>query len=172
MKLDKKDAEIEPRIGIFTSQIYQPIIQNNNIYYFRGEAVTKPHSIGIWVQNCIRPKVAGNLILEPINTYPGYGANLIGMQFDRNVNPCIGSQNVIENLGFGINFRDNNGQVALSTNLFTDCDNGVNLDWAEIGTQGDPDRTDDNEWIDRIVSPVPNRVNGNTQSGLNFFLVL
>ena len=160
------EAEIEPRIGIFTSNIYQPIIQNNNIYYFRAAQVSKPHSIGIWAQNCIAPRVAGNLILEHQNINQGYGANLIGMKFDRNINPCIGNQNITENLGYGLSFWDNNGQVALSTNQFTNCDNGVNLDWAEIGTQGDPDRTDDNEWTDRNVSPVLNRVNGLTLSNL------
>ncbi|MBK9317573.1 MAG: T9SS type A sorting domain-containing protein [Bacteroidetes bacterium] len=160
------EAEIEPRIGIFTSNIYQPIIQNNNIYYFRAAQVSKPHSIGIWAQNCIAPRVAGNLILEHQNINQGYGANLIGMKFDRNINPCIGSQNITENLGYGLSFWDNNGQVALSTNQFTNCDNGVNLDWAEIGTQGDPDRTDDNGWTDRNVSPVLNRVNGLTLSNL------
>ncbi len=160
------EAEIEPRIGIFTSNIYQPIIQNNNIYYFRAAQVSKPHSIGIWAQNCIAPRVAGNLILEHQNINQGYGANLIGMKFDRNINPCIGSQSITENLGYGVSFWDNNGQVTLSTNQFTNCDHGVNLDWAEIGTQGDPDRTDDNEWVDRSVSPVLNRVNGLTQSNL------
>jgi len=162
--IGEDNGNSEPRLGIVVGSIFRPVIQENKIYFTRTGNTNLLTSRGIWMQASFLPYITLNEIIQTEPTVFGFNDNLIGIRSDVNVSPCISSNFPLQNLGHGISFAGSNGRVALALNIFDECDFGVHMTDAEIGTQGTANRTDDNEWVDN-PSSSNNRVVGSTKNG-------
>ncbi len=156
------------RIGIFTSSIPVPQIQENKIYFQVSGAPASP-TLGIWVQNSFDPKVINNEIINISNQT--HGPSFTGIRSDMNTMGCF-SLNKIQNMGYSFHFMGNHGQIGFAENEMNYYDHAIFLNNADIGVQGFADvlnniyRTDDNEFIHNSIGLQPDRVVGNTFSGI------
>ncbi|MBK9400468.1 MAG: T9SS type A sorting domain-containing protein [Bacteroidetes bacterium] len=148
----------QARIGIFSSLIWKPAIEENEINFHRDNQTVFPNGIGIWMQGCALATIRSNSI-QQVGTQHPLMDNLIGILSDNNIVPCISSHDqaggrAFKDLGYGVQFRGNHGWASFSLNEFDNCESGVLFDLGWIGTQGNANRTDDNRWIDNSTARV------------------
>jgi hypothetical protein len=148
----------QPRIGIFVSLLWAPAIENNEINFYRDGVSVYPNGIGIRSEGTVIPIFRANNIRQ-ISTEDNLFGNLIGIVSHQNIRPCISlhdqaSGGGFQRLGYGIQFIGDQGFTSLSLNEFDECDHGVFMQNAWIGTQGSANRTDDNQWIDSSTDRV------------------
>ena len=156
-----------PRIGIYIGGINDAVVQNNHINFDYGSPPSL-HTTGIWLQMADFAAVGTNEIIN--TTYEDdvdMTYRLTGIQTDLSNSPCFQS-NIINKVGISMRFLGDCGMVKLSQNSMTDYDNAFELMAAEIGTQGAPDRTDNNEWHYTASATESDRVVG-TKINSGFF---
>ena len=124
-----------PRIGIRLANIEGAGIDGNEIFS-NFSSTPGDYYTGIWLQGADGTKLTGNTIANVASptTLQSFADLLVGLRMQYSKNTCI-KQNSISKMGQSMRFKDNCYIFSYLENTMDEFENGIYLDFAEIGRQ-------------------------------------